>query len=117
MDAMRTDRPFESHGKIDHPLCGWVCFVLFFHVDVIDDAFFEWYMAPLHWCRDQFCQTVRVTVWNLENTSYVTDRSPSGHFSKGRDVSNPVFPIFFYTVLDHLIPAGILDIDIDIGHA
>src|SRR5690606_30756858 len=52
----------------------------------------------------------------IQHTGNIFDRHFSSHSTVGHDVGYLVFAIFIHYVVDHFLPAGIIEVGIDIRH-
>ena len=73
-------------------------------------------MPALVWRRHQLSQAVALGVRHLQHPGDIAHRHAAEHLTKGSDVADVVFAVFFSAIFNHFVAARILNIDIDIRH-
>ena len=59
---------------------------------------------------------VHVGVGDVHHPAHVPDGVPGGHGAEGDDVGHVVVPVLLADVLEHLVPAGVAEVHVNIRH-
>ena len=73
-------------------------------------------MPALVWRWHQLSQAVALGIRHFQYPSDIAHRHASEHLTKGSDIADVVFAVFFSAIFNHFVAAGILDINVDIRH-
>ncbi len=71
----------------------------------------------LHRLGNHFCQAIGVGIGHLKDARDVAHGVPGRHPTKSHDVGDAFGAVFLNAVLNDLVAPGVLNVNIDIGHA
>src|SRR5690606_3531146 len=84
---------------------------------VVLQRFFERNVAALDGRGNHLGQAVGLGVRHLQHAGHVAHGVAGSHGAEGHDVGHAVGAVFLRAVLNHLVAAGVLDVDVHIWHA
>ena len=116
MNTVTANRALELDGVIQHLFGGRVILVLLTQISVFFDANRQRNVPALVRRWHQLSQAVALGIRHLQHPGDIAHRHAAEHLTKGSDVADMVFAVFFSAILNHFVAAGILNIDVDIRH-
>ena len=116
MNAVAANRAFKLDGVIQHLFGGRVILVLLTQISVLFDANRQRNVPALVRRRHQLSQAVALGVRHFQHPGDIAHRHAAEHLTKGSDVTDVVFAVFFSAIFNHFVAASILDINVDIRH-
>ena len=116
MDTVRTNCPLKAHCEVNHLFYGWVCFIFFLQIWLVNDSIFQLHMMAHHWIRHELCNPIRLRIRHIQYARHITHGVLRHHLTKGYDVTHATLAILLRTVFNHLIATVILNIGINIRH-
>jgi len=116
MNAVAANRTFELDSVIQHLFGGRVIFIFLTQISVLFNANRQRNVPALVWRRHQLGQTVALGIRHFQHPGDIAHRHAAEHLTKGSDITDVVFTVFFSAIFNHFVAAGILDINVDIWH-
>ena len=116
MNAVAANRALELDGIVQHLFGSRVILVLLTQIGVLFNANRQRNVPALVWRRYQLSQAVALGIRHLQHPGDIAHRHAAEHLTKGSDVADMVFAVFFSAIFNHFVAASILNIDVDIRH-
>ncbi len=108
-------QPLELQGDVEQPGNGRLFPAHFPQGRFTVNGFLQGYRIG-RIVRDQFGNPVNLPVRHLQDAANITHHHPGLKLTEGDNLRDPVIAVFLAHIIDHLIPAMLTEIDVEIGH-